>query len=145
MREEEEDEAAGFVGQRRNGSAKGIGLVNPLLKWTRTLSYDHTNGVLFSPESLLCHLMILRQRIIASWAILNDSLNPSQLVVTLTWKRVDYSIVIWEELNQRACVVDTSGASGRSYITAIRQDFPNALDPTMYSGSRRSDLFATRL
>ena len=34
---------------------------------------------------------------------------------------------------------------GRSYVTAIRQDFPNVLDPTMYSGSRRSDLFATRL
>ena len=69
-----------FVGQRRNGSASG--LVNPRLRGAITRSNDHMNGALFSAENLLCHLMIPSQRIIASWAILNDGLNPSQLVVT---------------------------------------------------------------
>ena len=34
---------------------------------------------------------------------------------------------------------------GRNNVTDVRQDFPNALDQRMYSGSRRSDLFATKL
>ena len=88
--------------------------------------------------------MILSQRIIASWSILNDSLNPSQLVVTLTCKRVDSSIMVWEELNERECVVDALGASGGKLCNSYPSGL-NAVDPTIYSGSRKSDLFATRL
>jgi SNF2 family DNA or RNA helicase len=47
----------------------------------------------YKRRTVLCHLMILSQRIIASNVILDDSLKPSQLVVTLACKRVDSSIV----------------------------------------------------
>ena len=52
-----------------------------------------------------------------------DGLKPAQLVVTLTCKRTDASIVgsklVWKELNCRACVVDALGPS-------TREGFPDA-------------------
>ena len=73
--------------------------------------------------------MILSQRIIASWAILNDSLNPSQLVVTLTCKRVDSSIVIWEELNERACVAGVLGAREEKLCNSYPSGFSECAKP----------------
>ena len=46
---EEEDEAAAFITQRRNGS--GSGLANPFL---RGLQLAHTNGALSFAGGLLC-------------------------------------------------------------------------------------------
>ena len=68
--------------------------------------------------------MIPSQRIIASWAILNDSLNPSQLVVMLTCKRVDSSIVVWEELNERAL-----GARGEKLCHSMPSGFSECAKP----------------
>ena len=68
--------------------------------------------------------------VIASKVALEDSLKPAWLVVMLTCKRVDSSIVasklIWEESNERACIVDALGPRGGPYATAVRQDIPNA-------------------
>jgi len=111
------------------------GLANPLLRGAITRSYER--------RTVLCrkspmHLMILSQRVTASKLIVDHSLKPSQLVVTLTWKRADSSIVgsklVWEE---RACVVDALGPTGEgTYATTVRQDFPNVpmyIDPAAYS------------
>ena len=58
------------------------------------------------------------QHIVAeSKVILDHSLKPSHLVVTLNCKRADSSIVssklVWEEVNERVCVVDALGPRGR--------------------------------
>ena len=146
---EEEDEAAAVVAQRRNGS--GNGLANPLLRGAITRSYERCT-VLCRKSPM--HLMILSQRVIASEVFLDDSLKPSQLVVTLTCKRADSSIVgsklVWEELNERACVVDAFSPRGEgAFLTTVRQDIPNRpiyIEPAAYSSSSStSDLFAIRL
>jgi hypothetical protein len=47
------------------------------------------------------------------------------------------SKLVWEELNERACVVDALGPRGEeAYAMTVRQDFPNApmyIDPVAYS------------
>jgi hypothetical protein len=68
---EEEDEAAAFVSQGRNGG--GSGLANPLLRGAITRSYVRRTGLY---RKCPMHLMILSRQIIASQVILDDGPKP---------------------------------------------------------------------